>query len=63
MNVKTETESDEQTAEEAMDTGTLEHMKDITEKENPADDKKKIENEENTQPIWMKTWSEATDCV
>lgn len=39
---------DEQTAEEAMDTGTLEHMKDITEKENPADDKKKIENEENT---------------
>uniref|UniRef100_A0A8C2B1Y2 Zinc finger E-box-binding homeobox 1 n=1 Tax=Cyprinus carpio TaxID=7962 RepID=A0A8C2B1Y2_CYPCA len=41
-------EEDEQTAEEAMDTGTLKHMKDITEKENPADDKKKIENEENT---------------
>lgn len=41
-------EEDEQTVEEPMDTGTLEHMKDITEKENLADDKKKIENEENT---------------
>ncbi|XP_026132112.1 zinc finger E-box-binding homeobox 1-like isoform X1 [Carassius auratus] len=41
-------EEDEQTAKEAMDTETLEHMKDITEKENPVDDKKKIENEENT---------------
>ncbi len=41
-------EEDERKAEEPMDTGTLEHMKDITEKENPADDKKKIENEENT---------------
>ncbi|XP_016392629.1 zinc finger E-box-binding homeobox 1-like [Sinocyclocheilus rhinocerous] len=39
---------EERSAQEGMDTGTLEHMKDTTERENPADDKKRIENEENT---------------
>uniref|UniRef100_A0A8C2DH26 Zinc finger E-box-binding homeobox 1 n=1 Tax=Cyprinus carpio TaxID=7962 RepID=A0A8C2DH26_CYPCA len=39
---------EEQSAQEAMDTGTLEHMKDTTEKESPADDERRIENEENT---------------
>ncbi|XP_016124225.1 zinc finger E-box-binding homeobox 1-like [Sinocyclocheilus grahami] len=38
----------ERSAQEVMDTGSLEHMKDTTERENPADDKKGIENEENS---------------
>ncbi|XP_042623662.1 zinc finger E-box-binding homeobox 1-like isoform X3 [Cyprinus carpio] len=43
-----ENREEEQSAQEAMDTGTLEHMKDTTEKESPADDERRIENEENT---------------